>query len=591
MGCCKLCVSLMGGRKRVSVPRMRRKSTVDSTGWMARLWPRRCKNHRPSQRFLGGRRFRSLLHLATDARPCVLRCFCFVETLAPASTAQMRRGGGPAAASHGGGGGGAPALCRDYQQGYCRFGDGCRFVHDNSSGPRSAPRGGTSGSQAPPSGSGQVCRDWSQHGSCRFGDGCRFVHEPSGGGRGGGGGGHGSHAAQQHPHGGGGRGPSPARAGAAPTQICKNWSEHGNCSFGASCRFSHDSGGGRSGGGGGGGGRSRSPAAGHAASGGRHAQQAPPHGGGWAGGGGGGAGAGFGRQTHAAPALPAGFGAPIGRSVFAPAGPAAAAAPPGFFGPAAAAPAAFAYASPAAAGPRSVFARPTPPPGAAVTPGMFASPAPHFGGPAGSVFSGPRQHAYGGMDAGGGGMMEDGAGGGGHGEGTPQWNRLHAGAPAPLPVAGAGWAQALRPSTAPVSHAPPGFGGPAAAGGGRSVFSRPVDAAAHGRGAGAGGFPGSAGAAGGWKPQRHGGGGDLYDDLGTAADTAAAAVGAPARAGATATAPTVAGLGAAAPAAAPAAADHRHGLSEDHFRVYNERRRSFDLGKIPDVPPPEALCR
>jgi len=62
------------------------------------------------------------------------------------------------------------ALCRFFQRGYCRYGEGCRYAHDNAA-PIAVPKHGvlTHPRSATP------CRFFSK-GYCRYGDTCKFAH-------------------------------------------------------------------------------------------------------------------------------------------------------------------------------------------------------------------------------------------------------------------------------------------------------------------------------------------------------------------------------------------------------------------------------
>jgi len=76
---------------------------------------------------------------------------------------------------------GVKPYCRFFQRGYCRYGDDCRYSHDESA-PISVPKFGV----LPHPRSATPCRFF-QKGFCRYGEQCKFAHQngliSGGGGR------------------------------------------------------------------------------------------------------------------------------------------------------------------------------------------------------------------------------------------------------------------------------------------------------------------------------------------------------------------------------------------------------------------------
>lgn len=152
-------------------------------------------------------------------------------------------GGGATYGSSGGGGAGGQ-VCKDFTNGVCNRGVGCKFLH-------------TGGPAAPPPGSKPPCKDF-QNGLCTRGANCKFAHEPAAGATGaltmhapqmptmfGGPGSMGAAPAAMHggvalpSHAGG-----VARYGVAPQastggQVCKDFLS-GRCARGANCKFVHE---------------------------------------------------------------------------------------------------------------------------------------------------------------------------------------------------------------------------------------------------------------------------------------------------------------------------------------------------------------
>ena len=152
-------------------------------------------------------------------------------------------GGGATYGSSGGGGAGGQ-VCKDFTNGVCNRGVGCKFLH-------------TGGPAAPPPGSKPPCKDF-QNGLCTRGANCKFAHEPAAGATGaltmhapqmptmfGGPGSMGAAPAAMHGgvalplHAGG-----VARYGVAPQastggQVCKDFLS-GRCARGANCKFVHE---------------------------------------------------------------------------------------------------------------------------------------------------------------------------------------------------------------------------------------------------------------------------------------------------------------------------------------------------------------
>jgi len=105
--------------------------------------------------------------------------------------------------------------------GNCRFGENCRFSHEED-----AMEGGEEPrfrSRAPPRRSRGVCFKFNEPTGCPFGEGCRFSHGQD---------------APAADFGGGGYDYRPRRPKAGG--ICFNFRDSGSCQYGDECRFSHD---------------------------------------------------------------------------------------------------------------------------------------------------------------------------------------------------------------------------------------------------------------------------------------------------------------------------------------------------------------
>ena len=86
--------------------------------------------------------------------------------------------------------------------GSCRFGDKCRFTHDQPAAGGSVAAAASSGYD----GSQEVCRFWARTATCKFGAACKFKHEGG-------------------------------VAKASP--MCFEFQSKGSCKFGAACKFQH----------------------------------------------------------------------------------------------------------------------------------------------------------------------------------------------------------------------------------------------------------------------------------------------------------------------------------------------------------------
>eukprot|EP00435_Cladocopium_sp_Y103_P065103 s612_g27.t1 len=91
----------------------------------------------------------------------------------------------------------SPRPCRDFLKGNCKYGDRCRYSHENT---------GSEPAEKRP------CKEFLK-GHCKYGDRCRYSHEPGG---------------------------SPGDRAHVP---CRNF-EKGFCAFGDRCRYGHDGAGG-----------------------------------------------------------------------------------------------------------------------------------------------------------------------------------------------------------------------------------------------------------------------------------------------------------------------------------------------------------
>ncbi|CAE7255021.1 mkrn1 [Symbiodinium natans] len=92
---------------------------------------------------------------------------------------------------------GQRTVCRDFAKGHCKYGDRCRYLHEDGGG-----GGGTS------SHSKTLCREFVK-GHCKYGDRCRYSHDQGG---------------------------TPGDRSHIP---CRQFAK-GNCVFGDRCRYSHD---------------------------------------------------------------------------------------------------------------------------------------------------------------------------------------------------------------------------------------------------------------------------------------------------------------------------------------------------------------
>jgi butyrate response factor len=122
--------------------------------------------------------------------------------------------------------------------GYCRFGDGCRFAHGDQA---PAPRGNDFGWNSNSNNSGygrsnrrsnnNVCYSFRDYGECQFGDGCRFSHDMNGASN------DNSGSGQRSGYGFNNNNRRNNNYGAS--KLCYSWQESGSCQYGDSCRFSH----------------------------------------------------------------------------------------------------------------------------------------------------------------------------------------------------------------------------------------------------------------------------------------------------------------------------------------------------------------
>jgi len=114
-------------------------------------------------------------------------------------------------------------VCQFFQKaGWCRWGDACRHIHAGSAVGVAAPAATTAAGQQP------VCQFFQKAGWCKFGDGCRYIHAGAGPGPLGAGPGPGPQSPQGPP--------GPQGLG---QEVCQFFRRTGWCKYGDGCRYLH----------------------------------------------------------------------------------------------------------------------------------------------------------------------------------------------------------------------------------------------------------------------------------------------------------------------------------------------------------------